>query len=197
MLSKIHPEKSRTQVFTVQVFTMIWLGMIILSAMPFSFGAGELVWFLLALAAAGCVLLCFLPIPRGRRFRKLLLAGGFALMTMLALHEAIESVCRTMAGGGVLSALMTLFSLLLIVAGFGALVGALQLPKVRMLKWSVFMASLALAAQVMVGLIWYSGFYGATEVNTANLMELAEWVARMLCCMGVFMYTMTPANEGK
>ena len=34
-----------------------------------------------------------------------------------------------MAGGGVLSALMTLFSLLLIVAGFGASVGALQLPK--------------------------------------------------------------------
>ncbi len=192
MLSKIHPEKSRTQVFTVQVFTVIWLGMIILSAMPFSFGPGELIWFMLALAAAGCVFLCFLPIQRGRRFRKLLLAGGFGLMTMLALHEAIGAVRNTMAGGGLLSAMMTFFGLLLIVANFGAAVGALQVRKVRMLKWSAFLAALVLAAQVMVGLIWYSGFYGYTEVHTANLMELAEWVARLLCCMGVFIYTMEP-----
>ncbi|MBQ9082330.1 MAG: hypothetical protein IJY28_02390 [Clostridia bacterium] len=190
MLSKIHPEKSRTQVFVAQVFTVLWIGMIVLSAMPFSFGTAELIWFLLALTASVCVLLYFLPMHRGARFRKLFLAAGFGLMTMLALHESIQSVRSTMAGGGLLSAVATFFSLLLIVANFGATVGALQAPNLRTLKWSVFLGATVLAGQVLVGLIWYSGFYSATEVTTAGLMMLAEWVARLLCCMGVFVYAL-------
>ena len=190
MLSKIHPEKSRTQVFVAQVFTILWIGMILLSAMPFSFGTAELIWFLLALLASVCVLRYFLPMHRGVRFRKLFLAAGFGLMTLLALHESIQALRTTMAGGGLLSAIMGFFSLMLIVANFGATVGALQAPNLRTLKWSVFLGAAVLAGQVLIGLIWYSGFYGYTEASTSGLMMLAEWVARLLCCMGVFVYAL-------
>lgn len=194
MLSKIHPGKTRTQMAVAQVFTLLYMGIVLLAAMPFDFDGRGLVKFLLHLTAVISVFFYLMPTPRRHPIRVVLLPYAFGVLTVLALLPVIAGMNRVMQQGGGLYTLMVLcIQAGLIATTVGCGVGSMiDAHRSRMLKWSAMACAVLQAGLVMIFLIRYSGFYVSGTPTGTELMEMARRVAESLFYMGIFIYTLEP-----
>lgn len=195
MTNKLQTEKWNARVIVAQVFTVLFIGMRVIEAMPFDFGIGYLLYFFISLSADISIFIYLLPASRGHRFEKFLLPYGFAIHALIVLRMVITGMNSIFLIGfsemGLYLSTIQLMNVLALVAQIGCLVGSLwSVQRVFMLRWCAFARSMISAVSLLIILLRNSDLYAPAGASQVNLLKLAVYVAAMLFYMGIFIYTL-------